>query len=320
MSAHIVYNRAYDIGLLGLERLHPFDSHKYSRAFGLLRKRFRRALRRWHRNPEREISPGELATVHHSHYLDRDLRSPAYLAQALELPFIDRLPIWLIDRAVLRPMRRATMGTLMAARGALAEGGFAVNLAGGFHHASASRGEGFCVYADVAVAIRMLRASGELGHDEPLLYIDLDAHQGNGVARIFAEDPSLRIFDLYNGDIYPRDPIARRRVDRDLPLGDGASEELYLTTLQRQLPDFLDAQRGAKPRLAIYNAGTDVFFDDRLGGLSLSATAVLQRDRFVAELLRDAGIPWVMVLSGGYSPQSYQLVAASVGEFLERWG
>lgn len=319
MLAHLVYSRAYDIGLLGLERLHPFDAHKYSRAWRQLQRRFGRALERWHVSPDREISGGELATVHSASYLRRDLRSSSYLGRALELPFIGKLPFWLIDRAVLRPMRRATMGTLLAARAALANGGFAINLAGGYHHASAGRGEGFCVYADVAVAVQMLRASGELGHDDQLLYIDLDAHQGNGVARIFAEDRSLAIFDMYNADIYPRDAVARRRVDHDLPLGEGCSETLYLATLRRHLPGFVERWSRRRPRLAIYNAGTDVFFDDSLGGLSLSAAAVLERDRYVAELLRAVGIPWVMVLSGGYSGQSYQLVAASVGEFLERW-
>jgi histone deacetylase 11 len=320
MAAHLVYSRSYDIGLLGLEHLHPFDSHKYSRAWKLLRRRFGRALEAWSVSPEREISRGELASVHAARYLQQDLRSSAYLARALELPFIGALPTWLIDRAVLRPMRRATMGTLLAARAALDSGSFAINLAGGFHHACADRGEGFCVYADVGVAVQMLRASGELGHDDQLLYIDLDAHQGNGVARIFADDPTVALFDMYNADIYPRDAVARRRVDRDLPLGDGCSEELYLATLEQHLPDFVTRwSRGRRPRLAIYNAGTDVFFDDSLGGLTLSTTAVLRRDRYVAELLREAGIPWVMVLSGGYSRQSYQLVAASVGEFLERW-
>ncbi len=320
MPAYLVYSRGYDIGLLGLERLHPFDSRKYSHAYQQLQRRFGTALHRWRLDPGREISAGELATVHGARYLQRDLRSSAYLGRALELPFVSKLPVWLIDRAVLRPMRRATMGTLLAARTALANGSFAINLGGGYHHASRSRGEGFCVYADVAVAVSMLRSSGELAYDDQLLYIDLDAHQGNGVARTFADDSALAIFDMYNADIYPRDAVARRRIDRDLPLADGSSEEHYLSTLRRHLPDFIEcSSQRQRPRLAIYNAGTDVFFDDRLGGLSLSIAAVLERDCYVVDLLRGAQIPWVMVLSGGYSHQSHQLIAASVGEVLERW-
>lgn len=320
MSPRIVYSPRYDIGLLGLERLHPFDAHKYSRAYGLLRRRFGGRLRRWRLDPDRQVSDGELRLVHQPSYLDQRLRSAPYLAGALEMPIVARLPARLIDWAVLRAMRWATRGTVLAAAAAL-EQRFAVNLAGGYHHASAQRGEGFCVYADVGVAVAMLRSAGTLAHDDTVLHIDLDAHQGNGVARVFAEDDAVRLFDLYNGDIYPQDAVARRRVDCDRPLPDGSGDERYLGTLEASLPGFLDrASRPRTPRLAFYNAGTDVFVEDQLGGLHLSAEAILRRDLYVIEALTARTIPWVMLLSGGYSRRSYQLVAESVGAIFERWG
>lgn len=72
-------------------------------------------------------------------------------------------------------------------------------------------------------------------------------------------------------------------------------------------------------RLAVYNAGTDVFVNDQLGGLNVSAPGVLERDRFVLEQLIARRLPTLVVLSGGYSRESYQLVAAMVGHAVERW-
>jgi len=94
----------------------------------------------------------------------------------------------------------------------------------------------------------------------------------------------------------------------------------YQRLLDRTLPGFLDAVgRSARVGLAVYNAGTDVYEGDTIGGLGLSAAAVLERDLFVVEQLRTRGIPTVMLLSGGYSQESYQLVAATVVELLRRY-
>lgn len=313
----LVYSPRYDIRFFGLERLHPFDSRKYGRAWSLLEHHFGQRLRAWHLAPARAASADELAAVHDAGYLARDLRSSRYLARALELPVAALAPARLIDRLVLAPMRWATKGTVLAAEAAL-RGRFAVNLAGGYHHASAARGEGFCIYADVGVAVAEARRSGRLAPARRLLYIDLDAHQGNGVARLFADDRAVAIFDQYNAQIYPQDGEARRRIDWDLALPMGTDDSAYLSALQHELPAFLD--HFDSPQLAIYNAGTDVYQGDALGGLRLSARAVLSRDLFVAEQLTTRGIPWVMLLSGGYSRESYRLVAASVQAFFERWG
>ena len=91
----------------------------------------------------------------------------------------------------------------------------------------------------------------------------------------------------------------------------------YLQELHDRLPVFLDSV-GHKPiGLAIYNAVTDVFASDPLGGLNISAKAILERDLFVVGELRKRGVPPVMVLSGGYTKQSFQLVADSVIGLIE---
>jgi histone deacetylase 11 len=159
-----------------------------------------------------------------------------------------------------------------------------------------------------------------LSADDRLAYIDLDAHQGNGVCQHFRSDRRVFIYDAFNPDIYPAyDRIARERIDCPVPLPARCSGTDYLRLLRVTLPGFLDSiGRTARVGLAVYNAGTDVFEGDALGGLGLSAADVLERDVYVIEQLRLRGIPVVMLLSGGYSRESYRLVANTVIELLRR--
>jgi histone deacetylase 11 len=316
----VVYTPRYKIGFFGIERLHPFDARKYGRAWALLRRQFGRRLRHWHLRPPRPASRDELAAVHTPEHLDR-LRDPDVVARVLELPPLRRLPGWLLDWCVLRPMRWAVAGSVVAARAALAEG-LAVNLSGGYHHAKPDGGEGFCAYSDVALLVHQLRAGGELAGENTVAHIDLDAHQGNGVCHCFRDDPRVFLFDLYNAGIYPAyDQAARLRLDCGRPLPPGCDGATYLRTLRESLPPFLDSlTRSGRLRLAIYNAGTDVYAGDALGGLRLSAADVLERDLFVTASLRERGVPAVMLLSGGYSRERHRLVAATVARLLERYG
>jgi histone deacetylase 11 len=313
----VVYSRHYNIGFFGLERLHPFDSRKYGRAWKCLRRRFGAVLRQIWVRPPRPVRREELLTVHQQDYLNR-LRQPKYAASALEVPQLRYAPSWLIDWCVLRPMRWATMGTVVAARECLRHG-FVVNLGGGYHHAKPGGGEGFCIYSDIALAIHFLRHEGLLAADDRVAYVDLDAHQGNGVCHAFMRDNRVFIFDMYNAAIYPAyDAAARERIDCDVGFAGRCHETDYLRKLQDRLPGFLDSiMQQRRVALAIYNAGTDVVRGDPLGGLKLSADAILQRDMFVAQELRKRGLPAMMLLSGGYTPVSYKLVADSVIRLLE---
>lgn len=312
----VIYSPRYNISLFGLERLHPFDSQKYGRAWRVLRKRLGTALHEMWVRPRRPASREELLLVHSESYLTR-LRDSRYLAKALEVHAARYVPAWILDWRILRPMRWGTMGTIQAARECL-DHGLAINLSGGYHHAKPELGEGFSIYADAAIAVRVLRQEGLLAPESRIAYIDLDAHQGNGVCHCFAQDKQVFIFDMYNSDIYPwYDLGARERVDCNLGLISGCQDAEYLRTLQQKLPGFLDSVGRSPIGLAIYNAGTDVFAADPLGGLSLSAAAILERDLYVVGQLRARDIPTVMVLSGGYTPQSYELVADSVTRLLE---
>ncbi|MBP3956054.1 histone deacetylase [Gemmata sp. G18] len=316
----LVYTRRYNIGFLGLERLHPFDSRKYGRAWKAIGHEVRHLRNRAWVGVPRPASVMDLSAVHDPAYLKR-LGDPLELSWALELPFIRKLPVWAVWRVVLRPMRWAVAGSLVAAREALTAG-IAVNLSGGYHHAKPDRGEGFCVFNDIAYLVHGLRAEGRLTATDRIAYVDLDAHQGNGVSHHFRADHQVFMFDAFNPHIYPaHDRDARARIDCPIPLPARCAGAEYLHLVARSLPGFLDAiGRNARVGLAVYNAGTDVFTGDALGGLHLSAGDVLARDLYVIEQLRARGIPVVMLLSGGYSRESYRLVANTVVELLRRYG
>ena len=311
----VVYSPEYDVRFLGLEKLHPFDSCKYSRTWDALLEQFGDHLQQSSICPAAPAPEKMLQTVHTDTYL-KQLRKSRFVAGVLELASLRFMPIEILDRCVLQPMRLATMGTVIAARTALSNG-IAINLSGGYHHASRDRGEGFCVYADVAIAIAMLRQSQRLAADDSIVIVDLDAHQGNGLERIFHQDPTVKILDMYNCEVYPHDLWATERIDCNLPLASGTRDQEYLGKLQESLPKFL--QQVNQPKIAFYNAGNDIYEHDPLGQLKVSEQGVLERDRFVFKTLVEAGIPVVMVPSGGYTRESYKLIAGSVADVLQTW-
>ena len=312
----IVYSRHYNIGFYGVERLHPFDSRKYGRAWKRLRHHFGSTLRQLHIRPDRPVDRDELLLVHSADYLSQ-LRDPRYVARALEVPQIGYLPSWAIDWHVLRPMRWATRGTILAARAAL-DHRFAVNLSGGYHHAKPNHGEGFSIYSDIGIAVASLRADKLIGDTDRIVYIDTDAHQGNGVCHTFMSDSRVFIFDIYNAGIYPSfDVEARKRIDCNVGITSACTDAEYMSVLHKRLPGFLDSVRHASVGLAIYNAGTDVVASDPLGGLNISAATIRERDLFVVGELTKRQIPTVMVLSGGYTRHSDKLVVDSVIPLME---
>jgi histone deacetylase 11 len=316
----IVYGRHYDISFFGVERLHPFDSRKYGRAWRVLRRHFTTRLSKLLITVDRPATFAELLQVHTAEYLT-SIRQSRALAAALEMPPLRRLPSWLLRWRVLRPMRWAVRGTVLAAKAAL-ERGIAVNMSGGYHHAKRNRGEGFCVYSDIALAVQQLRLEGRIPGSQRIAYVDCDAHQGNGVCHQFLHDKVFFIFDMFNEEIYPAyDLEARQRIDCRLPVRSRCTGTEYLSILRKSLPGFLDSISRAQPvALGIYNAGTDVFVGDQLGGMCLSADDVLERDLFVAQQFRERDIPMVMLLSGGYSKMSHQLVAKSVRHLIDKYG
>ena len=278
----VSYSDGYTVPLPGR---HAFPMGKFTALFEILRSE---GLLR----PGDVVEPGQaswekLALVHTPRYLDA-LRTGT-LGRAAERRL--GLP-W--SPALVRRSRLAVRGTLNAAWMAL-EDGIAANLAGGTHHAFPDHGEGFCVLNDVAVAVRVLRRSGWLGQ---ALLIDLDVHQGNANAVIFAGDPETFTFSIHGSTNYP---FPKEISSLDVALADGTSDAQYLARLEETLPAAFDA---ARPDLVFYLAGVDVLEDDRFGRLALTRDGLAARDRFVLECARDRGVPLTLVLSGGYAKTS----------------
>ncbi len=308
MTPVLVHSPGYDLSLPGLDWLHPFDGRKFSRAWRLVESQLGTRAAAIRVRPAAPASDAALLRVHAPAYLE-SLSSPAVVARALEVAALGFLPRAILRRRVLDPMRLATAGTMLAVDRALeGEGAMAMNIGGGFHHAFRDHGEGFCLYADVAVAIAQARAWGALGATDPIAIIDLDAHRGNGVWDLCGADPAIRILDVYNFQAYPG--LFDGSPD-DFPfqvpvkaMTDGAS---YLRLVEEELPRFLASM--PTPRLAIYNAGTDILAGDPLGGLAVPAGHVAARDRLIVRTLAAEGIPTVVVTSGGYTRESHRLVA-----------
>jgi acetoin utilization deacetylase AcuC-like enzyme len=186
---------------------------------------------------------------------------------------------------------RRSVGATIAATTAALDGGIAANLAGGTHHAFADRGEGFCVFNDVAVAARMLQRDR---HIERIAVIDCDVHQGNGTAAIFRDDPGVFTLSLHGAKNYP---FTKETSDLDVAFDDGTGDEPYLARLAHAL----DVAFSHNPQVVFYLAGADPYEGDRLGRLKLTMDGLWERDAMVLGRCRSAAVPTIVTMSGGYA-------------------
>jgi acetoin utilization deacetylase AcuC-like enzyme len=195
--------------------------------------------------------------------------------------------------------RRSVGATLAAARDVTRHRTIAANLAGGTHHAFRDRGEGFCVFNDVAVAAAVLLRDGAIAR---AAVVDCDVHQGNGTAAIFRDQPAVFTFSLHGEKNFP---FRKDVSDLDVTFADGAGDNEYLEALAAHLPTVLETHR---PDVVFYLAGADPYEGDRLGRLSLSIDGLRRRDRFVFDACRARAIPIVVTMSGGYAPDVNAIV------------
>ncbi len=225
-----------------------------------------------------------LTLAHDEAYVD------AVMALALDRRAVRRLGLPLSD-ALVRRGRAAVGGTVLAGRLALTHG-IACNTAGGSHHAFAGHGAGFCLFNDVAVAIRVLRGEGLI---ERALVVDLDVHQGDGTAAIFRDEPETFTFSLHCEANYPP---AKEASDLDIGVPPGTGDAVYHSVLATHLPGLVAHHR---PDIVFYNAGVDPHAEDKLGRLALTGEGIARRDRYVIETCRAAGVACACVVGGGYA-------------------
>lgn len=227
----------------------------------------------------------ELALVHTADYLDalaHGTLTPDALAR-LEIP---------CTPGIVEGFRFMTGGTLVATALALdGDDRVAVHIGGGFHHAFADHGEGFCMFNDVAIAVRRALLERQIGR---AAIVDLDVHQGNGTAAIFAGDPRVFTASMHEQDNYPQ---VKPPGSLDIGLPRGTTDDVYLSYLD----DLLARVLANLPDLVVYLAGADPYADDQLGRLSLTKAGLRRRDRAVFDALGSAGVPVVVVLAGGYA-------------------
>jgi acetoin utilization deacetylase AcuC-like enzyme len=193
----------------------------------------------------------------------------------------------------------------MAARAAL-EDGIATNLAGGTHHAARAEGSGYCVFNDLAVAACAMRAEGRARR---VLVVDVDVHQGDGTASIFAGDPDVYTLSLHGARNFP---FRKQQSRLDVELPDGTTDEMYLMALA---PALARSFAESRPELVLVQAGVDALAEDRLGRLSLSHEGLRARDEQILGECHARGVPVVLTLGGGYAQPIDASVEAHAGTY-----
>jgi acetoin utilization deacetylase AcuC-like enzyme len=232
------------------------------------------------------VSWEDLRLVHDAAYVDAVASGtlPPEAQRRIGFPWSEMM----VERS-----RRSVGATLAAARQALdGARNVAANLAGGTHHAFRDRGEGYCVFNDVAVAATVLLREGAIAR---AAVVDCDVHQGNGTAAIFRREPAVFTFSLHGARNFP---FRKEVSDLDVTFEDGAGDEEYLAALAEHLPRVLDAHR---PDLVFYLGGADPYEGDRLGRLKLTIDGLRARDRVVFDACRERELPVAVAMSGGYA-------------------
>lgn len=287
MTLSVIHHPGYCIDL---PASHPFPMAK----FGVLREQLGRAELDV---PIAWLEPSmasrqALERVHGRDYLDA-LQSGTLGRAAEKRSGFPWSPA-LVDR-----VRLETGGTLLALEVAVATG-LACNSAGGTHHAHANAASGYCLINDLAVAAAHALARRLASR---VLIVDLDVHQGDGTARLFAEQRGVFTFSMHARRNFP---VRKAHSDLDIALDDGLGDKDYLVHLASFLPGLLTFYQ---PDLVLYDAGVDVHAADRLGNLCLTDSGLYQRDHYVLAACRSREIPVAAVIGGGYDRDIQALAA-----------
>jgi acetoin utilization deacetylase AcuC-like enzyme len=287
-EVHYVYHpdSGIDIGA------HVFPTEKYALLAQYLRDELGVGDDRFH--GWEEVTDEDIGRVHSPAYVE-DMR----LARISSATLTSELPV---THEVISAFRAMAGGSIASVRLAL-DRGVGFHIGGGFHHAFPDHAEGFCYLHDMAIAVERFRAEAKV---DKVLFVDVDLHQGNGTAVIYAGDENTYTYSIHQEHNYP----VKQRSDRDRGLNDGVGDDQYVEYLQSDL-DAID--RRFEPQLVCYVAGADPFHADQLGSLALSAEGLRQRDRLVLGRYIGRGVPVAVFLAGGYAPTPEQTAKLHLG-------
>jgi len=267
-----------------------------------------------------ELIPEQLlyeGSVTDDHFFHPDQLSEEEILMTHTSEYLDKLNALTLDRKEVRnigfPVAKSLIergkyianGTLQCARFAMEEG-CAMNIAGGTHHSFADRGEGFCIFNDIAISANVLMNEGTL---RKILVVDLDVHQGNGTAKIFEEDDRVFTFSMHGERNYP---TRKETSNLDIGLVDKSEDDVFLASLRSTLPRLINE---VQPEFIFYLSGVDILESDKLGRLSVSRAGCKERDRFVFEQCKINNIPVAVSMGGGYSPKISDIVDAHANTF-----
>lgn len=281
---HFFYNDVYDVFL---PPNHRFPMPKYRLVREKLQSEYS-SFQLVQFTPSPCASEAELMTTHCPNYINRYFSGNMTQLEVRRTGFP-----WSIDH-----VRRSTSsvgGTISAMR-ALAESNslvFSGHIAGGTHHAFYDYGEGFCIFSDIAVAanLALLQYPGRFRR---IVIIDLDVHQGNGNAELFKDSQQVFTFSMHCKDNY----FSTKRLSNvDIELEAGTGDEEYLAKLKTWLPYLID---GIRPDLVFFQAGVDIFENDKLGRLKVTRAGLRRRNQLVFQALLRKDIKCVVTMGGGY--------------------
>ncbi len=252
------------------------------------------------------VTDEDLLRVHTEEYVRAIATGePRALAESQKFPW---------SAALAESVKHTNGGCIAALRTALKEG-VSANIASGFHHSHRTRGEGYCTFNGLVIAMERLRAESHPGL-RPLV-LDMDLHFGNGTSYLLAERPwahQLSIYgNFYKNNAAVRDVTLERAEDTancvSIPVLGGSNGAVYLGILRESFPKAIDR---AKPDVVMFQAGADPYREDPYSPLDLTHDDLRARDAFVFETCKAKGIPVMWVLAGGYTPDVSKVVEVHV--------
>lgn len=255
------------------------------------------------------LSEADVLRVHDAAYVEAiKTGSPRGLAESQKFPW----------SPAIYPSVLLTSGGVYAASRRALDTGIAASLCSGFHHSHAARGEGFCTFNGLIIAIDRLLAEGAI---RTAAVLDMDLHYGNGTALLLHDRPYARQLSIYGNDYWDNTPYSevstRHHIDGanhySVALPNGCDRATLLGIMADSLPTLVTA---GKPDLLLYQAGADPYFEDPYSPLKLDHDDLLERDRVVFQFARAHAIPIAWVLAGGYTKDVSNVVKVHTNTFL----